>query len=110
MLVGAADGASNDTHRPIEQAGVVGAALQLPEDAFPDAVAAPRREAVVHGLPGAKPHRQIAPGGTGAEDPAHAIEQGAVVAAGAAPPATTWGRQQTPQLLPLSIGHITTVQ
>src|SRR3712207_215016 len=79
MLVGANDGGIDVLDGPLQRAGGIRLLLEGFQDRLPDTSLPPAVEAAGHRLPGTIAGRQVAPGGTGAEDPQDAIDNGAMV-------------------------------
>jgi hypothetical protein len=75
MLVSADDGAVEDQVFKVRVLGHGG------EDAMPDALGTPATEAAEGAVPMAEGVRQVAPGGAGADDPEHRLDEQAVVLA-----------------------------
>src|SRR5437016_5174966 len=107
MLMGAHDGAVDEVQAPVQEARAVALLLQAVQNALPDPRLAPAVEPARHRRPRAEAGRQIAPGGSGAQDPQQAAEHRAMIVVGASRP---WflGREQGTQLLPLSIAEFFT--
>jgi hypothetical protein len=100
---GAIDGAPFPFH--VRLGIVVG--LEGLENAVPGAICSPSRHSVGAGLPGTIALWQISPRGSGASDPADAIDDLAVGAPLSAAFAGFFGWQQGLQPLPFTICHIT---
>jgi hypothetical protein len=79
MLVGPADGAIDRVALPVERAGGIGLLYKRIKHMLEDAGFLPALEAAGHRSPGAIALRQIMPGGTGAQNPQHTIEDAVMV-------------------------------
>src|SRR5438105_11344566 len=105
--MGAHDSAVDEVQAPVQEARAVALLLQALQNALPDASLAPAVEPTRHRRPRAEAGRQIAPGGSRAQNPQHAAEHRAMIVVGASRP---WflGREQGTQLLPASIAEVFT--
>lgn len=97
------DRAVDTEQLPVDVPRVHLAGLQVPQDAVPQAGAAPLAEAVVDGLPGAELGRDVAPAAAVGEGPQQGVDHPAVVLPLA--PAFAVGGQQVLDLLPLGVGQ-----
>ncbi len=84
MLVGANDGAIDIVNVPVDLPIGIGLLLDGLKETLPDTRFAPAIEAAGHRAPGPIALGQIAPGGTGAQNPQDAIEDASMVRSGSA--------------------------
>src|SRR5271168_3977985 len=96
-------GAVDAPQLAIDQSHIDGGGPQPGEDRLQRPVVVPGVEEVPGGGPGAEFPGQVAPGGTGAEDPEDAVEDLASISPGAAG-ASGWGEEVLDEL-PLLIGE-----
>jgi len=82
MLVCPDGGAIDGDHGPGQVPFLVGAALQLLQQALPDAALLPAPEAGIASLPRAIALREVAPRRPGAQAPEDAIQNGPVIHVG----------------------------
>jgi len=105
MLVGTDHRTIDEMHVPIELAGRIGLLLQSVKQMLKDAGFPPTVEAARHRTPGTVALRDIVPGGSGAEDPQHPVEDAAVIGGRSA---RRWFLSWKERLksLPLGVGQV----